>query len=298
MNMNKEQQQARLAQIKRQWEQKRAISKSLGKIRTKIGVYSAKGGVGKTTVAVNLATYLSKQGYSVGLLDADIDTPNAAMVFGGDAQPSVQSGRITPAEAFGVKVVSMSFFQEKPEEAIIWRGPMIHNALNQFLQMTDWGDIDFLVVDMPPGTSDSPLTVMQVLSMDGFVVVTTPQSLAALDAKRSINMIKKLNVEVLGVVENYTGDIFGTGAGPGIATDMDLTFLGYVALRPDYQDDSQPTVLSSSEVEAEYAVIWEGVKARLTALEAMPEQVAANAGQEGADQAVADQEVAEPEPAE
>lgn len=275
MNMSKEQQQARLAQMKRQWEQRRQISKTLGRIRTKIGVYSAKGGVGKTTVAVNLAAYLAQQGYAVGLLDADIDTPNAARVFGGDPQPDVQEGRIIPAVAAGVKVVSMSFFQQNEEEAIIWRGPMIHNALNQFLQMTEWGDLDFLVVDMPPGTSDAPLTVMQTLTMDGFVVVTTPQALAALDAKRSINMVRKLNVEVLGVVENYAGEMFGSGAGAEMAAELGLPFLGSIALRPDYRDDSQPTVLKTPEVRAEYDGIWSGLKERLTGLEAMPEQIAA-----------------------
>ena len=270
--MSEEQRQARLAQIKRQWEQRRAISRSLGKIKTKIGVYSAKGGVGKTTVAVNLAAHIAGSGYAVGLLDADIDTPNAPEVLGGDAHPYTENGRIQPAEAFGVKVVSMSYFQQDPEEAIIWRGPMIHNAINQFLQMTDWGELDFLVVDMPPGTSDAPLTVMQALTMDGFVVVTTPQSLAALDAKRSINMIKKLNVEVLGVVENYTGDIFGAGAGRDLADGLGLPFLGELALRPDYRDDSQPAVLASPAVRAEYDAIWGGLEARLTALEAMPGQ--------------------------
>ena len=272
MTMNEEQRQARLAQIKRQWEQRRAISRSLGKIKTKIGIYSAKGGVGKTTVAVNLAAFLAREGYAVGLLDADIDTPNAPEVLGAGAPPDSADGRIIPAEAFGVKAVSMSYFQQNPDEAIIWRGPMIHNAINQFLQMTDWGALDFLVVDMPPGTSDAPLTVMQVLAMDGFVVVATPQSLAALDAKRSINMIRKLNVEVLGVVENYTGDVFGSGAGRELADSLDLPFLGELALRPDYRDDSQPTALASREVAAEYDAIWGVLRDRLSALDAMPER--------------------------
>ena len=272
MTMNEEQRQARLAQIKRQWEQRRAIGRSLGKIKTKIGVYSAKGGVGKTTVAVNLAARLAADGYAVGLLDADIDTPNAPEVLGGGARPDSVDGRIVPAEAFGVKAVSMSYFQQNSEEAIIWRGPMIHNAINQFLQMTDWGDLDFLVVDMPPGTSDAPLTVMQVLAMDGFVVVTTPQSLAALDAKRSINMIRKLNVEVLGVVENYTGEVFGSGAGRELSSALDLPYLGQIALRSDYRDDSQPTVLASPEVRAEYDAIWSALRGRLETLEAMPDQ--------------------------
>jgi ATP-binding protein involved in chromosome partitioning len=275
MNMTEEQRQARLAQIKQQWEQKRTLSRQLRKIKTKIGVYSAKGGVGKTTVAVNLAVYLAKQGFNVGLLDADIDTPNAPNVIGGGDVPNVANGRIQPAENWGVKVVSMSHFQEKEDEAIIWRGPMIHNALNQFLQMTDWGDLDFLVVDMPPGTSDAPLTVMQTLQMDGFVAITTPQALAGLDARRSINMVRKLNVEVLGVVENYTGEIFGSGAGQTLADDMDLTYFGSIALRADYRNDEKPTVLLSDDVMAEYDAIWVGLKARLTALEAMPDQIAA-----------------------
>jgi ATP-binding protein involved in chromosome partitioning len=275
MTMSEEQRQQRLAQIKQQWETKRTLNRQLRRIKTKIGVYSAKGGVGKTTVAVNLAVYLAAQGFSVGLLDADIDTPNAAKVIGGGDVPNMANGRIQPAENWGVKVVSMSQFQENEEEAVIWRGPMIHNALNQFLQLTDWGELDFMVVDMPPGTSDAPLTVMQTLEMDGFVSITTPQSLALLDAKRSINMIKKLNVEVLGVVENYTGDVFGRGGGKQLAKEMGLTYFGEIALRPAYRDDSQPTVLGNKDVRAEYDKIWKGIKARLTELEAMPDQVAA-----------------------
>jgi ATP-binding protein involved in chromosome partitioning len=278
--MSEEQRQARLAQIKNQWAQRRQIGRSLGQIKTKVGVYSGKGGVGKTTVAVNLAAHLAKAGYSVGLLDADIDCPNATKVLGITTGPVVENGRITPAEKDGVKIVSMAFFQEKEDEAIIWRGPMIHNALNQFLQMTDWGDLDFLVVDMPPGTSDAPLTVMQVLTMDGFVVVTTPQPLAGMDAKRSINMIKKLNVEVLGIVENFTGEIFGSGAGQELADDLSLPFLGTIELRSDYKDQSTPTVLAHDAVSAEYDTIWAGVKAQLEQRERMPDQVAAAAAAE------------------
>ena len=111
--------------------------------------------------------------------------------------------------------MSMGFFQQNEEEAIIWRGPMIHNAINQFTSMTEWGELDYLIVDLPPGTSDAPLTVMQTLKLDGFVVVTTPQDLATLDARRSANMIKKLNLRVLGIVENMSGDIFGMGSGEG-----------------------------------------------------------------------------------
>jgi ATP-binding protein involved in chromosome partitioning len=205
---------AKIESMKRQFEQKRQIDESLAGIKHKIGVYSGKGGVGKTTVAVNLAATLANDGHTVGILDVDIDCPNVIRAMNISEQPLLdENKKMIPAERFGVKVMSMAYFQENEDEATIWRGPMIHNAINQMLQSTNWGNLEYLIIDMPPGTSDAPLTVMQVLSMDGFVVVTTPQELAKIDAKRSINMIKKLKVNVLGVVENMSGGIFGTGAG-------------------------------------------------------------------------------------
>jgi ATP-binding protein involved in chromosome partitioning len=257
------QETARLEQIKRTWQQKRQITDRLGKIKTKIGVYSGKGGVGKTTVAVNLAVTLANMGSSVGLLDVDIDCPNVAKVMGITDKPEYVDEQIIPTEKYGVKVVSMAFFQENPDEAIIWRGPMIHNAISQFLQQTDWGELDYLVVDLPPGTSDSPLTVMQNLPMDGFVVVSTPQDLANLDAKRCINMIRKLNLNVLGVVENYTGDIFGQGGGKKLAEEIDAPFLGELALRSAYRDSSRPTALLDESVEDEFVFVADEVKKSL-----------------------------------
>ena len=264
--MTTPQDQAKLESIKRSWQQKRQVTQRLSGIKAKLGVYSGKGGVGKTTVAVNLATTLAQEGKQVGLLDVDIDCPNVTKVMAISEKPVYENGELQPAQRFGVKVVSMSFFQENEEEAIIWRGPMIHNAINQFLQMTAWGDLDYLVVDLPPGTSDGPLTVMQALPLDGFVVVTTPQHLANLDARRCINMIRKLKVNVLGVVENYTGEMFGEGAGPELASGLDLPFLGSLALRADYRDTSQPTVLSSPEVMQEYMDIVQNIKGSLKAL--------------------------------
>ena len=258
---------AKIEQMKRQFEQKRAISDSLAGIDKQIGVYSGKGGVGKTTVAVNLAVALAQDGARVGILDVDIDCPNVVRAMKIVEIPIVsEDNKMIPPERFGVNVMSMAFFQKNEEEATIWRGPMIHNAINQLLQSTDWGKLDYLVIDLPPGTSDSPLTVMQTLSLDGFVVVTTPQDLAKIDAKRSINMIKKLNVPVLGVVENFAGEIFGTGAGEEIAKEMDLTFLGRILMRPDYLDTSRPTVISSPEVLGEYREIAESTKKALEEL--------------------------------
>ena len=254
----------RIEAMRRQFEQKRQVADALAQIGHKIGVYSGKGGVGKTTVAVNLATTLAHEGHSVGILDVDIDCPNVVRAMKVAERPQVGEGnKMLPSERFGVKVMSMGFFQQNEEEAIIWRGPMVHNAINQLLQNTDWGTLDYLVVDLPPGTSDAPLTVMQNLELDGFIVVTTPQELAKIDAKRSINMIRKLQVKVLGVVENFSGDIFGSGAGEELASELDLDFLGSLELRPDYRDTSKPTVLLSNDVLGEYAIIAKKARAAL-----------------------------------
>ena len=259
MTMNPQQAaqaRARIEAMKRQFEQKRQVADALSQIRHKIGVYSGKGGVGKTTVAVNLAATLAHQGASVGILDVDIDCPNVVRAMKVAERPQVgDDNKMLPSERFGVKVMSMGFFQQNEEEAIIWRGPMVHNAINQLLQTTDWGTLDYLVIDLPPGTSDAPLTVMQTLDLDGFIVVTTPQDLAKIDAKRSINMIRKLQVKVLGVVENFSGDVFGSGAGEELARELELEFLGRLALRSDYRDTSKPAVLLSNDVLAEYGGI-------------------------------------------
>ena len=179
--------EARLAQVRDQFKQKQAISNSLNSIKYRIGVYSGKGGVGKTTVTTNLALTLAKHGRKVAILDCDIDCPNVTRVLRISERPGADNeGKMIPPSKHGVSVMSMGFFQENEDEAIVWRGPMIHNAINQFISKTNWGDIDYLICDLPPGTSDAPLTVMQTLNLDGFIVVSTPQELAALDAKRSI----------------------------------------------------------------------------------------------------------------
>ena len=260
------QQQAKLEAMKRQWDQKRQITEKLNLLRCRIGVYSGKGGVGKTTIAVNLAVTLAQRGAKVGLMDVDIDCPNVVRALKITERPQVDNGRFIPSQVYGVQVMSMAFFQEREEEAIIWRGPMVHNAINQFTQMTDWGELDYLLVDLPPGTSDAPLTVMQTLNLDGFVVVTTPQELAKIDAMRSINMIRKMNLKILGIVENFSGSIFGEGAGEELSMEMGIPFLGRFELRADYRDTSKPTVLVSPEVQKEYLYLAQQIEPVLEAV--------------------------------
>jgi ATP-binding protein involved in chromosome partitioning len=160
----------------------------------------------------------------------------------------------------------MGFFQENEDEAIIWRGPMIHNAINQFISRTNWNDIDYLLCDLPPGTSDAPLTVMQTLNLDGFIIVSTPQELAALDAKRSINMIKKLNLKVFGVVENMTGGIFGKGAAIEMAEELNLPVLSEISLLGDYSSSYEPTVINNPKSQEEFSLLAKNINGIITEL--------------------------------
>ena len=253
--------EARLAQVREQFKQKQAISNSLNSIKYRIGVYSGKGGVGKTTVTTNLALMLAKGGKKVAILDCDIDCPNVTRVLKISNRPEADNeGKMIPPEKYGVSVMSMGFFQENEDEAIVWRGPMIHNAINQFISKTNWGDIDYLICDLPPGTSDAPLTVMQTLNLDGFIIVSTPQELAALDAKRSINMIKKLNLKVFGVVENMSGGIFGKGGASMMADELNLPVLSEISLLPEYSDNNDPAVLNNSQCEQEFSKLMSNLE--------------------------------------
>ena len=157
----------------------------------------------------------------------------------------------------------MAFFHENEEEATIWRGPMITNAINQLVLMTEWGDLDYLIVDLPPGTSDGPLTVLQTLNLDGFVIVTAPQDISKLDAIRSINMIKKLNQKVLGIIENFSGTIFGSGAGREISEKFNIPMIGSLSLNGDYGKGNKPTVLTNTTVKEEYNKIIEELSKEL-----------------------------------
>jgi ATP-binding protein involved in chromosome partitioning len=209
-------------------------------VKNIIAVASGKGGVGKSTVSVNLAVALAQMGASVGLLDADITGPNIPMMLGVDGQPKASANnKITPLERHGVKVISIQFFV--PEgQPIVWRGPLVGGAIQQFLRDVDWGDLDYLVIDLPPGTSDAQLTLAQAVPISGTVLVTTPQEVALADVGKALAMLTRMSVPVIGVVENMTGfvcshcgevtEIFGRGGGERFAAQHGLEYLGGVPL--------------------------------------------------------------------
>lgn len=202
------------------------------KVKNVVAVGSGKGGVGKSTLAASLAYGLNHYGAKVGLLDADVYGPSIPHMLSISGQPNVtepQPGlvRIQPHEVDGIKVQSIGFFV-KPEQAIVWRGPMLHKTLTQFLKDTEWGELDYLIIDMPPGTGDVSLTLSQLLGLAGAVIVCTPQKVALLDAVRAIDMFHQVKIPVLGMVENMTGEIFGRGGAKTQAEQMGVPFLGEV----------------------------------------------------------------------
>ena len=204
-----------------------------------IAVGSGKGGVGKSTVAASLAAGLSTAGSKVGLMDADVYGPSVPHLLGVDERPTAVENRLQPIVKDGLRIMSMGFMVPK-EEAVIWRGPMLHGAVTQFLRDTDWGELDYLIIDMPPGTGDIALTLSQLLPLTGSVVVCTPQDVALLDAVKAIAMFRKVNIPVLGVVENMSYflcpdngkryDIFGHGGAKAKAVEMGVPFLGEVPI--------------------------------------------------------------------
>ena len=221
-----------------------------------IAVGSGKGGVGKTTLSVNLAVALAKMGHKVGLLDADVYGPNVPLMLGVSAQPRmVGENRIEPLEAFGVKVISVGFLNpgDKP---IIWRGPMLHQIVRQFLGLVEWGRLDYMVVDLPPGTGDVALSLVQTVPLTGAVVVSTPSDVSLQDARKAIEMFRQMKVDLIGIAENMSYfvcphcqheiDIFSRGGVEKTAHQFDIPFLGNIALDPEVRkagDTGKPVVL-------------------------------------------------------
>ncbi len=227
-------------------------------VRNAIAVGSGKGGVGKSTVAVNVAVALAQAGARVGLLDADIYGPNVPTMMGIKHLPPAREGRLLPAEAYGVKVMSIGFLV-KPGQALIWRGPMLHSAIRQFLSDVEWGELDYMIVDLPPGTGDAPLSLAQSLSLSGGVIVTLPQKVSLDDASRGLQMFQQLQVPVLGIVENMSYlelpdgsrmDIFGAGGGEALAKQTGVPFLGAIPMDPAVReggDNGAPIVVSNPD---------------------------------------------------
>ena len=224
-------------------------------VKNLIAIGSGKGGVGKTTVSVNLAVGLASLGYSVGLMDADVYGPNVPLMMGINRTPMAYGERIQPLEQFGVRLMSMGFLNpgDKP---LVWRGPMLHSVIQQFLRGVDWGDLDFLIIDLPPGTGDVQLSLIQTAPISGSIVVTTPSDVSLEDARKAIFMFHQVKVPILGIVENMSYlncphcheriDVFSYGGGRRTAQEMQVTFLGELPLDPQVRiggDSGKPIVL-------------------------------------------------------
>lgn len=263
------------------WLEEQKLQECLQRIRHKILVMSGKGGVGKSTVAANLALSLSLSGKRVGILDVDIHGPSIPkMLHLDNANVQVKDGAIQPVEHAGLKVMSVGFLLKDRDDAVIWRGPMKSSVIKQFLTDVDWGELDYLIIDSPPGTGDEPLSVVQLAEpVDGAVVVTTPQDVATADVRKSIKFCKQLSLPVLGVVENMSGfvcpkcgevtDIFKTGGGERMAAEMNVPFLGRIPIDPavgEACDSGTPFVYHYSRTET--AKAFERVIAPILALSA------------------------------
>ena len=228
-------------------------------VKNTIAVASGKGGVGKSTVAVNLAIALAQAGAAVGLLDADVYGPSAPLMLGQTSKPLMRNGKIVPLDAYGVRVMSIGFLLD-PDKALIWRGPMVAQLITQFLNDVDWGELDYLVIDLPPGTGDVQLTLVQKIPISGAVIVTTPQQVAVADAIKGLKMFQEVKTSILGIVENMSGfvcpgcgerhDIFGSGGGARTAARYEVPLLGEVPIEPAVReggDTGRPVVVSAPD---------------------------------------------------
>jgi ATP-binding protein involved in chromosome partitioning len=252
-------------------------------VKRTVAVSSGKGGVGKSTVAVNLALALKRQGHAVGLVDVDVYGPDVPLMMGTKGKPGMFENKIIPVEAHGIKIMSIGLLVDE-REALVWRGPMIHSAVQQFLRDVMWGPLEFLVFDMPPGTGDAQLSLSQVVPLGGVVMVTTPQDVALLDVRKALAMFRKLNVPILGLVENMscfiapdTGAkyaIFGEGGGDKVAEEFGVPLLARIPLEIDTRkggDAGVPIVVGqpASAQAAAFLALADAVAARLEAVSAL-----------------------------
>lgn len=244
-------------------------------VKNIIAVASGKGGVGKSTVSTNLAVSLALEGAKVGVLDADIYGPNIPMMFGLSGKPRVEREKMIPFTAYGVEVISMGFMM--PEgEAVVWRGPMLHKAIRQLFTDVRWSELDYLIVDLPPGTGDAQLSLAQSVPLIGSIIVTGPQAVAVSDARRGATAFKRLEVPIIGVIENMTGEIFGTGGGEGAARLMGVEFLGTVELDARIRmgsDSGKPIVIEAPESNAakSFRDLARKIAARISVMTMVPD---------------------------
>jgi len=259
-------------------------------IKSIIAVASGKGGVGKSTTSVNLALGLAAQGLSVGILDADIYGPSMPRMLGITGKPTAQGKVLNPLEAFGLKVMSMGFLVEE-ETPMIWRGPMVISALTQMLREVAWGELDILVVDMPPGTGDAQLTMAQQVPLAGAVIVSTPQDIALIDARKGLNMFRKVEVPILGLIENMStficpkcgeqSDIFGHGGAKEEASRLGVPFLGEVPLHMDIRTNSDGgTPITVSAPDSKHAEIYKEIASEVISRLEIEESLASSSGPE------------------
>jgi len=241
-------------------------------MRQIIPVVSGKGGVGKSTVAVNLAIALAQRGARVALIDADFYGPSIPTLFGGGEVKPDHEDKLIPPEKFGVKYISLGFFLSNQDDAVIWRGPMFNKALHQLFEDVSWGEVDYCVIDMPPGTGDAQISLCQMVQITGAVIVTTPQEVAMADVRKAISMLQKMNVPILGIVENMAGfiapdgtehDIFGSGGGEALAARYSVPLLAKIPIEKSIReggDSGQPAVTRSGSAQAQ---LFEGLALNL-----------------------------------
>lgn len=254
-------------------EQEKRITENVSKIKHRIAVFSGKGGVGKTTVSVNLSFALQLEGFAVGILDADITGPNVAKMLDIESDLIIMNEKILTFEKYGAKMISMASMLSNGKP-VIWRGPMRSKVINQFLADVDWGELDYLVADLPPGTGDEILTIAQEMKPDYAVIVTTPQEVSIMDAERAINLAKKLEIPFIGVVENMAGlvcphcssviELFGSGGGQKLAGEYNIPLLGSIPIDIDARilsDKGKPIVLEKQNCEV--SAIFKSISASI-----------------------------------
>ncbi len=251
----------------------RPKSAAIPGIKTIIAVASGKGGVGKSTTAVNLALGLRSLGLKTGLLDADIYGPSLPRLMGTNERPEIRDERVIPIERYGIKVMSMGFLMQE-ENPVIWRGPMVVTALMQMTREVDWGELDVLVLDMPPGTGDAQLTMAQQVPLQGAIIVSTPQDLALIDARKGLKMFKNVDVPIFGIIENMStfvcphcgeaSDIFGHGGAEADAKRLGVPFLGAIPLHMDIRENSDlGTPVVVSQADGPHATIYKNIALRI-----------------------------------